>query len=180
MFQQNSSSKLFFSALTNSIINPISFLPMPNVKLCLSYSWLRAESVGFGQKDVNWGMLGYGWPSCVPACSLIKRLSTPCVWPKTRSSRAGSVLYINYLWLSSAFLLKASDIPDSPLMKGKHLVVYFSCLKHEIKSWFKKCFWLRVIERLCFEAAPVAVKQSFKWIGHWAQFPKSSLISSES
>lgn len=41
------------SAHTNSIINPISSLPMPNVKLCLSYSWLRAESVGFGQKNVE-------------------------------------------------------------------------------------------------------------------------------
>lgn len=81
-----------FCPHTNSIINPISFLPKPNVKLCLSYSWLRAESVGFGQQDVNWGMLGYDWPSCVSAWRLIKRLATPYVWPKTRSCRAETVL----------------------------------------------------------------------------------------
>lgn len=102
-------SQTFFSPHTNSIINPISFLPMPNVTLCLSYSWLRAESVGFGQKNVNWSTLGYGWPSCVSASRLIKRLSTPYIWPKTRSSRADTVH--KRLSLSSACLLPDSNIP---------------------------------------------------------------------
>lgn len=107
-FQQNS-SQTFFSPHTNSIINPISFLPMPNVTLCLSYSWLRAESVGFGQKNVNRSTLGYGWPSCVSASRLIKKLSTPYIWPKTRSSRADTVH--KRLSLSSAWLLPDSNIP---------------------------------------------------------------------
>lgn len=83
--------KHFFPSHTNSIINPISSLPMPNVMLRLSYSWLRAESVGFGRKNVNRGMLGYGWPSCVSASRLIKRLCTPYMWPKARSSRVETV-----------------------------------------------------------------------------------------
>ena len=97
VFQQNSSRKLFFFPSpphTNSIINPISFLPMPNVKLCLSYSWLRAESVGFGQKNVNWGMLGYGWPSCVSACRFIKEISHPPTSDLTQG-HSGQILYTN-------------------------------------------------------------------------------------
>ena len=105
--------KHFFCPQTNSIMNPISLLPMPNVTLCLSYSWLCAESVGFGQKNGNWSMLGYGRPRCDSAGRLIKRLATSCIWPETRSFRPNTIH--KHLSISSPSLQHPSEI-----MKRKH------------------------------------------------------------
>lgn len=147
---------------------------MPNVTLCLSYSWLRAESVGFGQKNVNWSMLGYGWPSCVSASRLIKRLSTPYIWPKTRSSRADTVH--KRLSFPSACLLLDPNIPRRG-WKENTLPVWVVEMFWELLAWNEHCMvkatfrvqnqetifkkkekkkpcWLCMKGMFCFEAHP--------------------------
>lgn len=155
---------------------------MPNVMLRLSYSWLRAESVGFGRKNVNRGMLGYGWPSCVSASRLIKRLCTPYMWPKARSSRVETIIII-------IVSLSLSQLEHSPPITKRRKPKEGAKMRHKVteRAWEGKDLfiwkenWLLVEGNvLCCSGSNCRLKGAEEGSGHWAHLTKITLISPES
>lgn len=130
LFSKRVPRNVFF--VTNSIINPISPLHMQNVKLCLSYSWLRAESVGFGQK--MWTEVW--WIKVDPAVLLrapIKRLAEWYVWPETSASEADSApLSVICMFSSAAGMAKCVT-----LQRKKRL---HSCVSALRNAGFEVCW----------------------------------------